>query len=235
MSPTVERIQELFKQHNDTPTRVLEQLGLPRNALSVWRSERANPSVEALVKLSNYFNVSLDYLVTGYEKYNDLSEDEIKWLNLYKQLSQGKQQSKDECIDFIKRYLQGYIKPCESDSENITERIKNVIKTNEALNQKDLSSYLKKAPSTISQWLTQNRDIPAEYIIPICEYLGCSVNWLLTGTNHATDASSTEQKLLSLYRQADERGKRNIMRQAEAEISELPSANNQTSLDSKIG
>lgn len=114
MSPTVERIQELFKQHNDTPTRVLEQLGLPRNALSVWRSERANPSVEALIKLSNYFNVSLDYLVTGYEKYNDLSEDEIEWLKLYKQLSQGDLQTKAECIGFVK----GYIKRGKLDNKD---------------------------------------------------------------------------------------------------------------------
>lgn len=122
-----------------------------------------------------------------------------------------------------------------NDNEHIIERIKSILKTNKSLNQKDLSAYLNKAPSTISQWLTQNRDIPAECIIPICEYFDCSINWLLTGTDHANDASSAEQKLLNLYRQADERGKRNIMRQAEAEISELPPSANQMSLDSKIG
>lgn len=89
-----------------------------------------------------------------------------------------------------------------NDNEHIIERIKTILTTNKSLNQKDLSAYLKKAPSTISQWITQNRDIPAECIIPICEYLGCSVNWLLSGTDtvHFLQSDSQEQKLINDFR-----------------------------------
>ncbi|MDE5818306.1 MAG: helix-turn-helix domain-containing protein [Lachnospiraceae bacterium] len=64
----------------------------------------------------------------------------------------------------------------------INERIATRIdKSNHMLSQKGLAQYIGKAQSTISQWLTQNRSVPSEYIIQICEYLDCSVNWLLTG------------------------------------------------------
>ncbi|MBD5469923.1 MAG: bacteriophage CI repressor [Lachnospiraceae bacterium] len=122
-------------------------------------------------------------------------------------------------------------------NEHIIMRIKNLLAANKSFTQKDLAIHLQKAPSTISQWFTKNRELPAECIIPICEFLGCSINWLLTGTDISFESKSDcqEQKLLEYYRHADERGKRNIMRQAESEISELSPSNNQTSSDSKTG
>lgn len=117
-------------------------------------------------------------------------------------------------------------------NEHIIMRIKALLATNKTLTQKALASHLQRAPSTISQWFRQNRDIPADCIIPICEFFDCSISWLLTGNENDTvycqKANNQEQKLLDFYRQADERGKRNIMRQAEAEISELPSSGSKT-------
>ena len=87
MSPIVERIQLLFINSNQTPAHVFEKLGMPKNALSIWKTGRAKPSSDAIIKLAYHFNVSTDYLLTGVEKYDNLSSDEVDWLNLYKQLS----------------------------------------------------------------------------------------------------------------------------------------------------
>lgn len=124
-----------------------------------------------------------------------------------------------------------------SKNEHIIMRIKDLFANNNSLTQKDLALYLQKAPSTISQWLKQGREIPAECIAPICKFFGCSINWLLTGTDieFTSKLDPQQQKLLELYIQADDRGKRNIMRQAESEIQELSLTANQKLSTSKIG
>lgn len=83
---------------------------------------------------------------------------------------------------------------------------------NHLLSQKGLAQHLGKAQSTISQWLTQDRAISSEYIIPICKYLGCSVHWLLTGTEEDKQSSyiADENKLLHLYRQLPSKDKKEI-------------------------
>ena len=58
-------------------------------------------------------------------------------------------------------------------------------------------------------------------------------NFILGKENN--EFSPNEQKLLNLYRKADDRGKRNIMHQAESEIQELSLTTNQKLSTSKIG
>ena len=120
-----------------------------------------------------------------------------------------------------------------SKNEHIILRIKDLFANNNSLTQKDLASYLQKAPSTISQWLKHGREIPAECVTPICEFFGCSINWLLTGADieYTSKLDPQQQKLLELYIQADERGKRNIMHQAEAEVSESLTPNKQKNIN----
>ena len=40
-----------------------KEIGLPKNAVSEWRSGKAKPSTDAVVKIANYFNVSTDFLL----------------------------------------------------------------------------------------------------------------------------------------------------------------------------
>lgn len=83
----------------------------------------------------------------------------------------------------------------------INERIIHQLKNNKSLNQKGLAEYLGRGTSTISQWLTQGRDIPSDCIIPICEYLQVSIFWLLTGSDvNITDMTTEEKEWLNLYK-----------------------------------
>ena len=79
---------------------------------------------------------------------------------------------------------------------------------------------------TIRRW--DERMPSADKALIIANRLEVTVEWLLTGKETA-ELSPEEQKLVDLYRVADTRGKRNIMRSAEAESAELESS------DSKIG
>lgn len=65
---TYERIQHLIEQRNLTAYKISKDTGIPQSTFSDWKRGRMKPSVKHLITLSNYFNVSLDYL-------NGLTED----------------------------------------------------------------------------------------------------------------------------------------------------------------
>ena len=82
------------------------------------------------------------------------------------------------------------------------------------LEKKNLTAYgLCKAigvgTSTTTTWKKRNTDPPAEHIAKICEYLDCSVEYLLTGQETkkepALGMSENGQEMLSLYERLSER------------------------------
>ena len=108
---------------------------------------------------------------------------------------------------------------------SIVERIKEQCKK-ENTSMNALEKELGFGNGTIRLW--DKKEPGSNKVIQVAEKLGVSLDWILTG-KEAADLSPEEQKLVELYRRADERGKRTIMRSAEAECRE------QTSSDSKIG
>ena len=58
-----EKLYTLRKQSGLSQEQLAEQLNISRQAISKWESGQAVPETEKLLLLSNYFNVSLDYLL----------------------------------------------------------------------------------------------------------------------------------------------------------------------------
>lgn len=58
-----EKLYELRKKSNLSQEQLAEQLGVSRQAISKWESGQAVPESDKLVAISNYFQVSLDYLM----------------------------------------------------------------------------------------------------------------------------------------------------------------------------
>lgn len=95
------QLEELCIQNNIKITVLLQYLGKSKSSATSWKNGTL-PSFETLLKISEYFNVSLDYLLTGKER-RDLSYEESEWLNLYNQLSP---EEKKHCLRFIKGYIE---------------------------------------------------------------------------------------------------------------------------------
>lgn len=57
------------------------------------------------------------------------------------------------------------------------------------LKQTDLCNAIKVNSSTVTNWKTRNTDPPSKYIIPICEFLSVSPEYLLTGTEHSNNTN----------------------------------------------
>lgn len=58
-----EKLYELRKKSNLSQEQLAEQLGVSRQAVSKWESGKAVPESETLISISEYFGVTLDYLM----------------------------------------------------------------------------------------------------------------------------------------------------------------------------
>ena len=58
-------LKEIRQRNNFSQLKVAMDLSISREALSYYENGKRSPDVETLVTLSNYFNVSIDYLIKG--------------------------------------------------------------------------------------------------------------------------------------------------------------------------
>ena len=60
-------LREIRKKKRYSQLKVAMDLNISREALSYYETSKRDPDIEMLRKLSSYFNVSIDYLITGSE------------------------------------------------------------------------------------------------------------------------------------------------------------------------
>lgn len=76
-----ERLQELRKNAGYSQEQVAEMLGLSRQAVSKWESGQGKPEIDNVVKLTEIYQVSADYILLGTEKEVPVSKLEKKELS----------------------------------------------------------------------------------------------------------------------------------------------------------
>ncbi len=83
-----EKLYMLRKKSGLSQEQLAEKLGVSRQAISKWESNQSVPESEKLIAISNYFNVSLDYLLKEDSDEQGTAEidnsnqkgDKTKWL-----------------------------------------------------------------------------------------------------------------------------------------------------------
>ena len=60
-------LREIRKKKGYSQLKVAMDLNISREALSYYENEKRSPDIHMLVAMSRYFNVSIDYLITGKE------------------------------------------------------------------------------------------------------------------------------------------------------------------------
>lgn len=60
-------LKKIRKQQNLNQQKVAIDLNISREALSHYETGKREPSLALLVQMSQYFNVSINYLITGEE------------------------------------------------------------------------------------------------------------------------------------------------------------------------
>lgn len=62
-----DRIQNLRKTKGISQEELADKVGVTRQAVSKWESEQSTPDIEKIIIMSNYFEVTTDYLLKGIE------------------------------------------------------------------------------------------------------------------------------------------------------------------------
>jgi len=107
-------LRQLRYKNNLTQEELARVIGLKPTAISNYESERNEPSLEKLIALSKFFDVSCDYLlgVSDIQKPADaeiFDKDTLEFIKLYKQLTPS--------VSEIKSYMQ-YLIYKEKTSNN---------------------------------------------------------------------------------------------------------------------
>jgi len=78
----IERIKTL------TPLKDLESVGISQQAISNWKSRNSIPKADDLYKIAQKLDVSMEWLLTGHDRINDLTEQEQVILGNFRKLDE---------------------------------------------------------------------------------------------------------------------------------------------------
>lgn len=97
-----ERLKELRKEAHLTQIELAKRLGIGQSSYADWERGKKNPTQENLIKIAQFFNVPLDYLVGNSDKKDELDNIEL----LFRMNSKGltdeeKKIFKKELIEFM--------------------------------------------------------------------------------------------------------------------------------------
>lgn len=93
------RIFELMEKEHVTAKQLSAATGISQSNFTEWKKGRSNPKLEALIQISEFFNVPVEYL-TGTE--TDENAMDLKIQAEAKQLSENQKADVLKYIEFIK-------------------------------------------------------------------------------------------------------------------------------------
>lgn len=96
-----DRLLSLRKELGLTQGEFAEKIGYSRTAISAWEIGRNEPSNEDMIKIANFFNVSLDYLL-GKSDIRNYDEDEKEFRFAFHKETEG--MTDEEIKDALRFY-----------------------------------------------------------------------------------------------------------------------------------
>lgn len=98
-----ERIKKLRREHNLTQHQLGEMLGVRTSAISMYEKDQRSANYEIIIKLSEIFNCSLDFLIKGEEdidtKLKNIMKDEL--LIAFEDYDSWSVEDKEELLSYL--------------------------------------------------------------------------------------------------------------------------------------
>jgi len=132
-----EIFENLMKEHGVTAYKVSKETGIASSTLSDWKNGRSTPKQDKLQKIADYFNVTIDYLLTG----NNQEKNERDYsLSIKEQLNID-----DEAKKIIEELSMSFSKDKDYLSEEDYFAVENAIRTTlEAIKIKNKKKFTPK-------------------------------------------------------------------------------------------
>lgn len=110
----------LMDKANVSAYKISKDTGISDRLIGYWKNGDKLPSAENLLIIANYFDISVDYLLTGKEKSPspELTEEEHKCLEVFNRLEP------EDRIRFIAKMEQRYEDYSSEFSEELTSEVK---------------------------------------------------------------------------------------------------------------
>ncbi len=96
-----DKIKLLRTEFNLSQKELAQAISASASTIGMYEQKRRLPDVNTIIRLSSFFNVTTDYLLLDNSE-NSFSDDEMKWLKLYRDLSPNERL---ECMGYVKGYI----------------------------------------------------------------------------------------------------------------------------------
>lgn len=81
-----DKIQLLMMSRHMNKADLAKAVGVSSGNLSDWSNGRSSPSIDKLIKLADFFDVSIDYIVGRDDRYPTPSPDTFELIRMYENL-----------------------------------------------------------------------------------------------------------------------------------------------------
>ena len=112
----IDRIFQLLDEQNKRAYELGDRIGVTASTMSTWKTRHTDPPAKFMKDIASFFDVSLDYLLTGSEDTSKerISSSEKELLDLFRKLPSEKR------YEFIGE-IKGYLKALEESRKYLDE------------------------------------------------------------------------------------------------------------------
>lgn len=100
MSEFAERLKDLRKRHSVSQIDLGKSLSFGPSAISSYETANHEPSYDILIKICDYFSVSVDYIL-GHDITSVYSTEEVRLLEKYRELNDSDKQIISRILDSL--------------------------------------------------------------------------------------------------------------------------------------
>lgn len=96
-------LERIRKDKKVSQAKLGKELGITQQMVSSYEKEIASPNVEVLIKIADYFNISIDTLVGHEVKNSEINPTEARFFQYFKNLTEL---DRERCVTIAKTLLE---------------------------------------------------------------------------------------------------------------------------------